>query len=92
MFNRARENYQKQISNINMKNNKKYSPIKIKSLSQNEQNGKDNISNKINFIQENKTKLNKQKLPNNIILPKIASKNIINYKTSDKNPNIKTHN
>lgn len=89
MFNRARENYQKQISNINMKNNKKYSPIIIKSLSQNEQNGKDNISNKINFIQENKTKLNKQNLPNNIILPKIASKNIINYKTSDKNPNIK---
>ena len=48
MFSRARENYQKQISNINMKYIKKYSPIKIKMNNQKEYCSKNN-SSKENF-------------------------------------------
>ena len=70
MYNRARENYQKHIININnMKYTKKHSPIKI-----NIDNSKEsNIKN--NFNQNNNFNINNNKFSKNIILPKIVSKN-----------------
>ena len=84
MFSRARENYQKQISNINMKYIKKYSPIKIKMNNQKEYCSKNNSSKENNIIQNNKIIINSQTAPKNIVLPKITPKNIINDKTINK--------
>ena len=71
MFNRARENYQKQISNINMKNTKKSSPIKIKQNNTKELNTKSNIIKNINVIQKNFQNKKENNFSQNIILPKI---------------------
>jgi hypothetical protein len=91
MYNRARENYQKQLSNINNKYNKKSSPIKIKS-NKNEINPKyNNITNKINIITNNNSNINinikNGKLSQNIILPKITKQNIFTNKINNNNKN-----
>jgi hypothetical protein len=89
MYNRARENYQKQISNKNINNNKKYSPIKITFNKEYEQNSKNNNSNKINAIKKDNINMNNHKISHNIILPKIPNKYSLNNKINNINTNIK---
>ena len=50
MFNRARENYQKQLSNINKRNINKSSPIYIKQNNNSGINPNNNNNNKIIII------------------------------------------
>ena len=89
MFNRARENYQKQISNINMKYTKKSSPIKIKQNNTKELNTKSNIIKNINAIQKNVQNKKENNFSQNIILPKIIKKNSFNNKNININLNPK---
>ena len=89
MFNRARENYQKQLSNINKKNINKASPIKIKSNHITNIIPKNNNDNKINIISNHNININKNNNSNiskNIILPKISKNNIPNNKIINKKP------
>ena len=84
MFNRARENYQKQLSNINKRNIKKSSPILVK---QNNNRGinPNNNNNKINLISNNNINVNNNtNISKNIILPKISKNNIPNNKIINK--------
>ena len=83
MFNRARENYQKQLSNINKRNINKSSPIYIK---QNNNSGiNPNNNNKINLISNNNININNNtNISKNIILPKISKNNIPNNKIINK--------
>ena len=85
MFNRARENYQKQLSNINKRNIKKSSPISIKQNNNSGINPKNN-NNKINLISNNNNINinNNTKISKNIILPKISKNNIPNNKIINK--------
>lgn len=90
MFNRARENYQKQISNINKKYIKKSSPIKINQNHISYINLKNKDDNKINIIPNKNNNKNNDNNPNptkfskNIILPKISKNIIPNNKIIDK--------
>jgi hypothetical protein len=58
MFNRARENYQKQLSNINKRNIKKSSPILVKQNNNRGINPNNNNNNKINLISNNNININ----------------------------------
>ena len=90
MFNRARENYQKQISNINKKYIKKSSQIKINQKHISNINLKNKDDNKINIIPNKNNNKNNDNNPNptkfskNIILPKISKNIIPNNKIIDK--------
>ena len=85
MFNRARENYQKQLSNINKRNIKKSSPISIKQNNNSGINPNNNNNNKINLISNNNININNNtKISKNIILPKISKNNIPNNKIINK--------
>ena len=90
MFNRARENYQKQISNINKKYIKKSSQIKINQNHISNINLKNKDDNKINIIPNKNNNKNNDNNPNptkfskNIILPKISKNIIPNNKIIDK--------
>ena len=90
MFNRARENYQKQISNINKKYIKKSSKIKINQKHISNINLKNKDDNKINIIPNKNNNKNNDNNPNptkfskNIILPKISKNIIPNNKIIDK--------
>ena len=90
MFNRARENYQKQISNINKKYIKKSSKIKINQNHISNLNLKNKDDNKINIIPNKNNNKNNDNNPNptkfskNIILPKISKNIIPNNKIIDK--------
>ena len=90
MFNRARENYQKQISNINKKYIKKSSQIKINQNHISNINLKNKDDNKINIIPNKNNNKNNDNIPNptkfskNIILPKISKNIIPNNKIIDK--------
>ena len=90
MFNRARENYQKQISNINKKYIKKSSQIKINQNHISNINLKNKDENKINIIPNKNNNKNNDNNPNptkfskNIILPKISKNIIPNNKIIDK--------
>ena len=90
MFNRARENYQKQISNINKKYIKKSSKIKINQNHISNINLKNKDDNKINIIPNKNNNKNNDNNPNptkfskNIILPKISKNIIPNNKIIDK--------
>ena len=89
MYNRARENYQKQISNKDISNNKKYSPIKINSNQDFDKNSKSNNYNKINSFKKDNITINTHKLSQNLILPKITNKYPINNKINNKNAYMK---
>ena len=85
MFNRARENYQKQLSNINKRNIKKSSPILVKKNNNRGINPNNNNNNKINLISNNNININNNtKISKNIILPKISKNNIPNNKIINK--------
>ena len=90
MFNRARENYQKQISNINKKYIKKSSQIKINQKHISNINLKNKDDYKINIIPNKNNNKNNDNNPNptkfskNIILPKISKNIIPNNKIIDK--------
>ena len=85
MFNRARENYQKQLSNINKRNIKKSSPILVKQNNNRGINPNNNNNNKINFISNNNININNNtNISKNIILPKISKNNIPNNKIINK--------
>ena len=85
MFNRARENYQKQLSNINKRNINKSSPIYIKQNNNSGINPNNNNNNKINFISNNNININNNtNISKNIILPKISKNNIPNNKIINK--------
>ena len=85
MFNRARENYQKQLSNINKRNIKKSSPILVKQNNNRGINPNNNNNNKINLISNNNININNNtKISKNIILPKISKNNIPNNKIINK--------
>ena len=85
MFNRARENYQKQLSNINKRNIKKSSPILVKKNNNRGINPNNNNNNKINFISNNNININNNtNISKNIILPKISKNNIPNNKIINK--------
>ena len=85
MFNRARENYQKQLSNINKRNIKKSSPILVKKNNNRGINPNNNNNNKINLISNNNiNKNNNTNISKNIILPKISKNNIPNNKIINK--------
>ena len=85
MFNRARENYQKQLSNINKRNIKKSSPILVKQNNNSGINPKNNNNNKINLISNNNINVNNNtNISKNIILPKISKNNIPNNKIINK--------
>ena len=81
MFNRARENYQKQLSNVSKRNINKSSPISIKQNNISGINPKNTNNNKINLISNNNININNNtKISKNIILPKISKNNIQNNK------------
>ena len=85
MFNRARENYQKQLSNINKRNIKKSSPILVKQNNNRGINPNNNNNNKINLISNNNININNNtNISKNIILPKISKNNIPNNKIINK--------
>ena len=85
MFNRARENYQKQLSNINKRNINKSSPIYIKQNNNSGINPNNNNNNKINLISNNNININNNtNISKNIILPKISKNNIPNNKIINK--------
>ena len=85
MFNRARENYQKQLSNINKRNINKSSPISIKQNNISGINPKNTNNNKINLISNNNINVNNNtNISKNIILPKISKNNIPNNKIINK--------
>ena len=85
MFNRARENYQKQLSNINKRNINKSSPIYIKQNNNSGINPNNNNNNKINLISNNNINVNNNtNISKNIILPKISKNNIPNNKIINK--------
>ena len=90
IINRARENYQKQISNINKKYIKKSSKIKINQKHISNINLKNKDDNKINIIPNKNNNKNNDNNPNptkfskNIILPKISKNIIPNNKIIDK--------
>ena len=85
MFNRARGNYQKQLSNINKRNIKKSSPISIKQNNISGINPKNTNNNKINLISNNNININNNtNISKNIILPKISKNNIPNNKIINK--------
>ena len=85
MFNRARENYQKQLSNINKRNIKKSSPILVKKNNNRGINPNNNNNNKINIISNNNININNNtNISKNIILPKISKNNIPNNKIINK--------
>ena len=85
MFNRARENYQKQLSNINKRNIKKSSPILVKQNNNRGINPNNNNNNKINLISNNNINVNNNtNISKNIILPKISKNNIPNNKIINK--------
>ena len=92
MYNRARENYQKQISNINKEYIKKSSQIKINQNHISNINLKNKDDNKINIIPNKNNNKNNDNNPNptkfskNIILPKISKNIIPNNKIIDKKP------
>ena len=85
MFNRARENYQKQLSNINKRNINKSSPFYIKQNNNSDINPNNNSNNKINLISNNNINVNNNtNISKNIILPKISKNNIPNNKIINK--------
>jgi len=85
MFNRARENYQNQLSNINKRNIKKSSPILVKQNNNRGINPNNNNNNKINLISNNNININNNtNISKNIILPKISKNNIPNNKIINK--------
>ena len=85
MFNRARENYQKQLSNINKRNINKSSPILVKQNNNRGINPNNNNNNKINIISNNNININNNtNISKNIILPKISKNNIPNNKIINK--------
>ena len=85
MFNRARENYQKQLSNVSKRNINKSSPISIKQNNNSGINPKNNNNNKINLISNNNININNNtNISKNIILPKISKNNIPNNKIINK--------
>ena len=84
MFNRARENYQKQLSNINKKYMDKSSQIKIRQNHISGINQKNNNDKKINIISNNNIINNNSNISKNIILPKIPKNNIPNNIINNK--------
>ena len=89
MYNRARENYQKQIMNKNVKYVQKHSPLKINIDNSKDSNIKNNHLNKINFNHNNNFNKNNREFSKNIILPKIVPKNLIQDKSINSNKNKK---
>ncbi len=89
MYNRARENYQKQIMNKNVKYVQKHSPLKINIDNSKDSNIKNNHLNEININHNNNFNKNNREFSKNIILPKIAPKYLIQDKSINSNKNKK---
>ena len=89
MYNRARENYQKQIMNKNVKYVQKHSPLKINIDNSKDSNIKNNHLNEINFNHNSNFNKNNREFSKNIILPKIVPKNLNQDKSINSNKNKK---